>query len=70
KPLILKGLQKKSQKISTQLLTVLIYRAIIEAFQGEQGRKNQNPKGTTKLNSKVNCTHSLRSADENWRNDL
>ena len=39
KPLILKGLQKKSQKISTHLLTVLIKRCnvILQIEQEEKG---------------------------------
>lgn len=38
KPLILKGLQKKSENISTHLLTLLIMRAILQLEQGK--RKN------------------------------
>lgn len=49
-----KGFAKKSQKISTQLLTVLMFGAIIEAFQGKEERKDRIPKGTQKCISKVN----------------
>jgi len=39
KPLILKGLQKKSQKISTHLLTVLIISVILQLEQRKRDTK-------------------------------
>lgn len=39
KPLILKGLQKKSQKISTHLLTVLTIGAIVQLEQRKRDKR-------------------------------
>jgi len=39
KPLILKGLQKKSQKISTHLLTVLTIRVILQLEQRKRDKE-------------------------------
>ena len=41
KPLILKGLQKKSQKISTHLLTVLILGAIVQIEQRKREKESK-----------------------------
>ena len=41
KPLILKGLQKKSQKISTHLLTVPILGAIVQIEQRKREKKSK-----------------------------
>jgi len=44
KPLILKGLQKKSQKISTHHLTVLIIGAILQLEQRKGIKRKQKRK--------------------------
>ena len=49
KPLILKGLQKKSQKISTQLLTVLIMRAIVQIEQRKGNEKKGSPESVLNI---------------------
>ncbi|MEE0743652.1 MAG: hypothetical protein U0M38_04730, partial [Blautia faecis] len=54
KPLILKGLQKKSQKISTHLLTVLTIHAILKTVIRNYLYKTQ-PLRVTFLKSRGSC---------------